>query len=201
MKKTTLLLAFLSMTALTLRADDPPPSADSTDSAAAHDGFPASRYEQLWSKSPFAVETPDQAVTESADYSLVGVAQLGNVTYASLIDKHSGSHILVSSDKALGGLSLASISKHSDGVYASLTNQGQPLVLKLESSPSPTGAPGTMPAGTVPSMQSIPMPGAETPQFATPPRVRFHRPLIHLPPRFPNQSVPGATGQPTPPGA
>jgi hypothetical protein len=208
------LILLLAAFAFVVRADDltPVPAAapaDSTataasgeDASAEHNGFPSTRYEQLWSKSPFSVETPDAVTTDSADYALVGVAQLGDVTYASLVDKHTNSHILVSSDKPLGNLSVTSVTKRSDGIYVSLTQSGSPLTLKLESAPA-TGAPpmpGAAPFGgpNQGAMPNIPMPGAQGQQYL-PPRVRIHRPLIHLPPRYPNQSVPGATGQPSPP--
>lgn len=214
MKRLMLLLAAF---AFVVRADDltPVPAAaapaDSTasnapaapgdDASAEHNGFPPTRYEQLWSKSPFAVETPDAVTTDSADYALVGVAQLGNVTYASLVDKHTNSHILVSSDKPLGNLSVTAVTKRSDGIYVSLTQSGSPLTLKLESAPATSApVPGATAFGgpTPTAMPNIPMPGAQNQQFL-PPRIRIHRPLIHLPPRYPNQSVSGATGQPTPP--
>jgi hypothetical protein len=142
------------------------------------------------------VETPDTTTTESADYALAGVAQLGDVIYASLVDKHTNDHILVSSDKPLGDLSVTSVSKRADGIYVSLTHGGEPLTLKLEgTTAAPGGSPGVANTSLMPN---IPMPGAQTQQFL-PPRIRVHRPLIHLPPRYPNESVPGATGQPAPP--
>ncbi len=88
-----------------LRAQDAAPaSAAASDSdPAAHTGYPPERYQELWSKSAFAVETPEEAgVTESAEYSLVGVAQLGDVTYASLIQKQNQAHLLVSQRQAVG---------------------------------------------------------------------------------------------------
>jgi len=203
MKRVILLLAVL---ALLVRADDltpVPAAATGDDASAAHDGFPPTRYEQLWSKSPFAVETPDETATDSADYALVGVAQLGDVTYASLVDKHTNDHLLISSDKPLGGLSITSLSKRPDGIYVSLTRNGEPMTLKLENAPASAGTgaaggfsgnPTTMPN----TMAPFTMPGSMNPQIV-PPRIRIRRPLIHLPPRFPNQSIPGATGQPVPP--
>ncbi len=201
----------ISSSALTLRAQDSttaPLTPPSDSDPAAHQGYQPERYEELWTKSPFAVETPDDAVaTDTADYSLVGVAQLGGVTYASLIQKQNGAHLFVSSDKPLGGLSLNSISNKPDGIYAMLTRDGQPLTLKLETAtagvPTAPGQPMGMaqpnmpggfnaPAPTVPGVttQNIPMPGAFNPATARP-MIRIRRPIIHVPPRVP--------GQPTPP--
>ena len=210
MKKRLLVLGATTFV-LTLRAQDitlappaPAPAATDDSDPAAHQGYTPDRYQDLWTKSPFAVETPDEAVTDTADYSLVGVAQLGDVTYASLIQKQNQAHLLVSSDKPLGGLTLNSVSNKSDGIYVSFTRDGQPLTLKLEAAPA--GAPQAsaepnMPAtfGTAPGMapaggQTIPMPGAFNPSTARP-LIRIRRPLIHVPPRF----QPTGSGQPTPP--
>jgi hypothetical protein len=189
---------------LALRAQDstlPPPA---TDDAAAHQGYPPIRYQDLWTKSPFAVETPDQGVTESADYALVGVAQLGDVTYASLIDKHSQNHLLVSSDKPLGSLTLNSVARKPDGVYATLTRNGEILTLKLEVATATGSMPSPNPmepnAAPMPAAnQNIPMPGSFDPAAARP-FIRIRRLPIHLPPRtYNDQSTGQAPGQPPPP--
>jgi hypothetical protein len=200
---------YLLPSILALRAQDaasptpPPAPASSTAGAAndsdpaAHQGYAPDRYSDLWTKSPFAVETPDTpTVTDSAEYSLVGVAQLGDVTYASLIQKQNQAHLLVSSDKPLGGLTLNSVSNKPDGVYVTFTEDGQPLTLKLEATPQSAGAnPGIDPnAGAFPPTggplgSNIPMPGSVTPDMNRP-VIHIRRPLIHLPSRF---------GQPNPP--
>jgi hypothetical protein len=189
----------LTASALTLRAQDATPAASDSDPAA-HQGYPPERYEDLWTKSPFAVETPDSPVaTDSAEYSMVGVAQLGDVTYVSLIEKQNGAHLLVSSDKPLGGITLNSVSNKQDGVYATFTRDGQPLTLKLEAAPAGTGAQAmpnmaNMPAVAMPQNggQNIPMPGSFNPSNARP-LIRIRRPLIHVPPRG------EPPGQPNPP--
>jgi hypothetical protein len=212
MKKLLLIFAAPAF-ALMLRAQDvtiapasPSPAAATDNDPAAHQGYPPDRYSDLWTKSPFAVETPDEVVTDSAEYSLVGVAQLGDVTYASLIEKQNQAHLLVSTGKPLGGLTLNSISNKSDGVYVMFTHDGQPLTLKLEAAPAgapqanamPGGVP--VPFGGVPNMgggQSIPMPGSFNPANARP-LIRIRRPTIHVPPRFPSDQT-APPGQPTPP--
>ena len=229
MKKPMLILA-ATIFAFALHAQDatptpapaaaPAPAASDDNDPAAHQGYAPPRYEDLWTKSPFAVETPDTQVTDTAEYSLVGVAQLGDVTYVSLVQKQSQAHLLVSSDKPLGDLTLNSVANKSDGIYANLTQNGQPLTLKLVETtpqagapPAPgmpamfnpnAGGPGMAPAGG----QNIPMPGTFNPSQARP-LIRIRRPIIHVPNRLPNPGgepapapAPGA-GQPNspPPGA
>ena len=223
------LVAFALLSILSLRAQDttggpaaPAPTATDDNDPAAHQGYEPPRYEDLWTKSPFAVETPDTQVTESADYSFVGVAQIRGVTFVSLVQKQNQAHLLITSDQPLGSLKLDSISNKPDGVYASFTQNGQPLTLKLETAQA-GGAPQANatppPGGNMPLLfnppgvpaaggQNIPMPGSFNPSTARP-LIRIRRPLIHVPGRGPGQggdappSPPPApaAGQPTPPPA
>jgi hypothetical protein len=172
-----ILAAVLALTAQSVRADDP---------AVPGAGFPASRYEVLWTKSPFAVATPE-AAADSPDYSLVLVAQIDGVSYASLIEKQNGEHFLISSDKSVRGLKLTSITRNpnSPDTYALVQKDGQTITLKLEQGPTVgAGMPSiNMPPGMV--TQQIQMPGAGNPmnEQNQPFRPRFRRALIHLPPQ------------------
>jgi hypothetical protein len=176
-------------------------------------GFPASRYQALWTKSPFAVATPEAAQETSPDYSLVGVLNLGGILYASVIERQNQEHYLISSDKPNRGLTLTSITRsHDDSdTYASMQKDGQTLTLKLEqappSAPLAGAAPGMLPGipGAAPGAitPNIPMPGAN-PTFPAPgsirPFPRIHRPTINLPPRnAPLQQQPPLQIHPPPP--
>lgn len=208
------LLALLVASALTLRADDTdamskplPPPAPVDEATVAHQGYPAERYKSLWTQSPFAVETPEDDATESADYALVGIAQIDGVSYASLIEKQNQNHLLISSDKPINGLTLNSITHKASGdTYATLTRDGQPLTLKLEALAANAALQGgggnfnapPMPGSMAPNSivtPNIPMPGAST-QSARP-LIRIRRPIIHVPPRTENGG--GPVGQPPPP--
>jgi len=184
------------------------------DATAAHQGYPPARYEELWTKSPFAVETPDNNVTQSAEYTLVGVAQLGSVAYASLIEKQNQDHILISSDKPLNGLALSAVTKKEDGTYATLSRNGEVITLKLESPPAGAGA---QPAAVPNAMANAPFNtqtgGANiyspSPYNSGRPPIRIHRPPVHIPGRIPvmggsqsgglpNGQPPGQPAPPTP---
>jgi hypothetical protein len=172
------LAAGLALTAQPVRADDP---------ALPGAGFPASRYAALWTKSPFAVATSEEAVDTSPDYMLVGFANVDGISYASLIDAHNQEHFLISTDKPIRGLTLNSITPGHDGsdTYASVLKDGQTITLRLEAPPAPASVAGVNmpPGGTTPQIampggaSSYPNPGSIRP-FA-----RFHRSLINLPPR------------------
>jgi hypothetical protein len=184
------LSAGLALIAQPGRADDPAvPSA----------GFSASRYEALWTKSPFAVATSD-AAQESPDYLLVGVANVNGISYASVIDAHNQEHFLISSDKPTRGLTLTSITRNHDDTYAAVQKDGQPITLKLEQVAAVPGAPPNTPMPGIMTPQ-ITMPGA-TPTFPTgsgrPFSARYHHPLIHLPPPPTPAQQQAAPAAPTP---
>lgn len=173
------LAALLLATVATARADGPdeapfPPA-----------GFPGDRYAALWTKSPFAIATPE-AASGSADYSLVGLAQFDGVSYASLVEKPSGEHFVLASDKPVRNLTLVSIAHRSDGPIATIRQNGEILTLRLETTaPPPTALPPMMqmpnaPPGSPPPFSNV---GGMGQQFNAPPPVRFHRRPIAVPPR------------------
>jgi len=167
-------------------------------------GFPASRYEALWTKSPFSVATSeDDSSVTSPDYMLVGVSNIDGISYASVVEKQNQEHFLISSDKPTRGMTVTSITRNHDNsdTFAVVQKDGQSLTLKLEQAPA--AQPGVAVAsGNVPGPQimspQIPMPGAVQPTNA-PFTIRFHRPLINLPPRPGQQSFqPVQVHQPPP---
>jgi hypothetical protein len=147
-------------------------------------GFSADRYATLWTKSPFAIATPE-AGAASQDFELVGLAQFDGVSYASLIDKQSNEHFVLSSDKPARNLTLVSISHSQGGATATIQRNGELLTLTQEEAPA--SAPG--PVGAMPTPQVL-APGAPLssvggvipPAYLVPPRARVHRPGIRVPP-------------------
>jgi hypothetical protein len=168
-------------------------------------GFPASRYTELWTKSPFAVATPDGASGPSSpDYTLVGIASFDGVSYASIIDKQSNEHFLLSSAQPARGLTLVSVTPGKDAASASadIRKDGEMLTLKLESAPAPNvaavmpnqGMPTTVPPG-------MPIPPGTPLGSQRPPSVYIHRPMrfIPMPPGVQTRSN-GNPVQPSAPG-
>lgn len=187
----TLLIGALAFPNRPARADGP---------AVPGDGFSASRYETLWTKSPFAVATPE-AVQGSPDYQLFGVARYDGVSYASLIESQTQQHFLLSTEKPVRGLTLISITPgHGQtGNQAVVQKDGQPITLQQDPSES---APVAMTGlNNAPAAQPLPAPGAGgvfTPGSPPPPRRRL--PLIRLPPN-PAVTVPPPSSPPPAPAA
>ena len=159
MKK--LLAALMIFSSLTIRAEQELPG----------EPFPASRYEPLWKSSPFAVATP--VAVESAEYSLVGAAQFDGVSYASLIEKQTQNHFVVTSATPAHGLTLVSLVHGGDSTFATLQKNGALLKLKLEA-----GAPPVIqPSSPSPAIMNNP------PSFfpRQPPPAHFHRRTVIVP--------------------
>ena len=99
-------------------------------------GYPASRYETLWMKSPFSVATSDTA-SQSPDFLLVGLANLDGVDYASLVNKKTNERYLLASGKPQNGLTLVSVTQGQDRdkTFAVVQNNGETLTLKLSAAP------------------------------------------------------------------
>jgi hypothetical protein len=202
MKMTVLIITLavgLVLTAQLVWADDP---------AVPGAGFPASRYEALWTKSPFAVATAEASQDTSPDYMLVGIAGPWNgVSYASVIEtKTPQEHFLISTDKATRGLTLTSITRSHDGsdTFAVVQKNGQSITLKLEQASATAAVPGAPPIGSIAmpggTTQQIPMPGANLPApGSVRPFIRYHHPLIHLPPPPSGQQQAITPAQPPPP--
>jgi hypothetical protein len=197
MKTTIFLLVTLISTIAVapLRADDP---------VVPSGGFPASRYEALWTKSPFAVATAE-ASPDSPDYSLVGVANIEGVFYASVIEIKSQEHFLLSSGKPSRGLTLTSITRSPNGLdsYAIVQKDGQTLTLKLEQAQIAVAGGPTLNLGGLPGNMTppLPMPGAG-PSYQNSGLIRFpvriRHPLIHMPPRPELQQQPPPPPVPAP---
>lgn len=139
------------------------------------DGFSASRYESLWTKSPFAVASPDGAAPETADYSLVGIARIDGVSYASLVEKQSQIHFLVSDNMPARGLTLVSVTRGTEdglGTFALIKKDDQLMTLKLDIASNPATA----------NLAAVP-PGVTVTQSASgAPVALFHRRAITVPP-------------------
>ena len=165
-------------------------------------GFPASRYETLWSKSPFAVASDEAVAAASPDYSLVGVAQIEGVSYVSVIDTHSNEHFVVTSDKPVRGITLVSVTRGqtTDATTALVQLGGQNLTLKMDPSlanPPPGTVPTVQPLPGVPQAGMVPPQAVptDTPGDQPPPFVRRHPHVIRIP------LPPGATQPPHPAGS
>ena len=167
-------------------------------------GFPGSRYEVLWTKSPFSVAS-SEAASSSPDYALKGIAQFDGIYYASLVEKQNNEHFLLSTDKPVRGLKLVSVTPGKDPLNTSavIDRNGQSITLKLEVTempPIPGGnTQSTLPPGAPPPEMA--MPGGSNPnvkpprpgEVQVPPPVISRPRLIHF-----NPPPTGIPGQPRP---
>ena len=170
----------------------PAPADTGTAAALPGLGFNGDRYTTLWTKSPFAIATPEAAAA-SQDYQLVGLAQFDGVSYASLIDKQTQEHFVLSSDKPVKSLTLISVAHSTEGGSAVIQRNGEILTLKQEGAPlaalgqppMPVNVQGAMPMSTFPTInRSVGgMPG----NYFNRPPVRFHHLPITVPPSPPPQ--------------
>lgn len=165
-------------------------------------GYVATRYEALWSKSPFSVASAEDGPT-SPDYSLVGIAQFDGVSYATVVNKQTQEHFLLSSDKPVKGFTLVSVTRGHDpsSTMAMLQKDGQSMTLKLDVTPV---APMPSMVNNFPGMNNngggiplppgvVPMPGNQ-PGNQPPMPYRRRERIIHIPPP-PGQAMPAQSGQ------
>lgn len=161
----------------------------SASSAVPGPAFDGGRYANLWTKSPFAVATPDASSATSADYQLVGLAQFDGISYASLIEKQSQEHFILASNKPVKDLKLVSVSRGPNGGSAVVMHNGESLILREEAAPLDAGSTAALrtiipPPGMMPSPN--PAVGGLVPANRLPPRARLHH-LIRVPPPPPSQ--------------
>jgi hypothetical protein len=150
-------------------------------------GFNGDRYNTLWTKSPFAIATPENSAA-SDDYRLVGLAEFDGVSYASLIVKQTQEHFILTSEKPERELQLVSVRPDANGGSVVIEHHGEQLVLHQETAPPANAA--TVPPPMAPPGPGVisnapfnPSVGGVIPSPYTPrPRVRFHRPPIVIPP-------------------
>jgi hypothetical protein len=154
------------------------------------EGFEGDRYSSLWTKSPFAIATPEAGAT-TQDYQLTGLAKFDGIAYASLINKQTQEHFLLTSAKPAQNLSLVSINHGRNGGSAVVLRNGEQITLQEENSspalsPGLPAMPGQLNPGFIPPGQSNPsVGGVMFPLSGSPPPVRMHRPPIAVPPPAP----------------
>ena len=173
MKKRLCLLIACASIAAPVRGES------TADTALPGAGFPEDRYTTLWTKSPFAIATPD--ASPSTDYQLVGLAQFDGVSYASLVDKQTQEHFVLTSEKPVRNLSLISISHGGPTSTAVIARAGERLILQEQNSSGTVAAPPPAPVADTPA-RVIPEPTFEQ---TLPARLRatIHRPAVVVPPR------------------
>jgi len=100
------------------------------------------RYEALWTKSPFSVATARRRLTRP---TIPGRRRThGRHSYVNVVDKQSGEHFIVTSDKPARGLTLVSVSRGQGAGDASAImkkDTGEAITSSLRNRPSPVAQP------------------------------------------------------------
>ncbi|MBX7158309.1 MAG: hypothetical protein K1X66_07990 [Verrucomicrobiae bacterium] len=99
-------------------------------------GFEVKRYESIWKRSPFTLESvvPELQKGFATDLSLVGTSVVGTNNYVMLLDKKTSDRFLVSETLNHKGISLVSIQRDDDPtkVSATLKKGAETSIIKFD---------------------------------------------------------------------
>ena len=163
--------------------------------------FPLSRYETLWERSPFQLESvapPVESAGLSQRYALTGLAAINGEPIAFLMERATQNRLMVKKDSEANGLSLVQVDVQQKYTDSSATvRQGSEIgVLRFDAT---AAAPMMPPAGMAQPPRMVP-PGVPPPGAV--PQQTARVPGIPTPPQIPGQAVPGqgVPGAPQVPG-
>jgi hypothetical protein len=150
--------------------------------------FPISRYEQLWERSPFQLESvapPVESAGLAQRFALTGIAEINGEPIAFVMERATQRRLMVRKDSTDGDVSLVQVDvqQNYNDSTATLRQGAEVGVVRFDASGA---APMAMPAPGMPqqrTMPGIPQPGM--PQVPPPTAVP---PMANVPP-----------GQPVPP--
>jgi len=131
-----------------------PADAPAADSVVA-EAFPLSRYEALWERSPFQLESaapPVESAGLSQRFALTGLAAINGEPIAFLMDRATQNRLMVRKDGSEGGVSLVQVDvqkKYTDST-ATVRQGSEVGVIRFDASVA--GAPPAMPAPVAPPM-------------------------------------------------
>lgn len=157
--------AAAAQAASTPAAEETPATTDADQSAAPGDApaesgvvagaFPLSRYETLWERSPFQLESvapPVESAGLSQRFALTGLAAINGEPIAFLMDRATQNRLMVRKDGSEGGVSLVQVDvqkKYTDST-ATVRQGAEVGVIRFDASAS--AAPPVMQAPVAPPM-------------------------------------------------
>jgi len=142
--------------------------------------FPVSRYEALWKRSPFQLESvapPVESAGLAQRYALTGLAEVGGEPIAFLMERATQQRMMVKKEGGEGGLSLVQVdvvADKSENSSATIRQGAEVGVVKFDAGPPPPMAPPAMPMAPSAMVPRPPQgfPGAEVPgQQPMPPQI------------------------------
>lgn len=177
--------------------------------------FPLSRYEDLWKKSPFQLESTAPPVADSAGlaqrYALTGIAEINGEPIAFVMERATQQRMMVRKEADAGGngLSLVQVDmsqKKYDDSTATLRQGAEVGVVKFDAGPgmsAPAMAQGMVPPQVQPGNPAMLVP-PQPPQVPGQPGqmagVPAPQAVPGVVPPVPGPGVPGNNGQVQPPG-
>ena len=144
--------------------------------------FPLARYEALWKRSPFQLESvapPVESAGLAQRYALTGLAEVGGEPIAFLMERSTQQRMMIKKGASEGGLTLVQVDVAADkyGNSTATIRQGAEVgVVKFDAGPSPMAVPG----------MAMPVP---------PPQMPPAKPAAQAPGVPPQGQVPGMAGQ------
>ena len=156
--------------------------------------FPLSRYEQLWERSPFQLESvapPVESAGLAQRFALTGIAEINGEPIAFVMERATQRRLMVRKDSTDGDVSLVQVDvqkKYNDST-ATLRQGAEVGVVRFDASAA--SAIGTPPPA-MPAMPTIPQPAAVPPMAAAPPGQQraVPQPAPGLVPPVPGPGVP-----------
>ena len=117
-------------------------------------GFEVKRYESLWKRSPFTLESvvPELQKGFAADLMLVGTFSIGSRNYVTVVNTKTSQRFLVSETLNSNGILLVSIEKNEDPtkVTATLKKGEETSIIKFDPA-ALKSLPSIKPSATIPS--------------------------------------------------
>lgn len=141
--------------------------------------FPISRYQELWERSPFQLESiapPVESAGLAQRYALTGIAEIGGEAIAFLMERATQQRLMVKKQEGEGGLSLVQVdviqSKYEDSAVT-VRQGGEVGVVKFDAGAAmpatAMGMPQPQPQAFIPGAPGAPpvpgMPAAQQPRF------------------------------------
>ena len=151
--------------------------------------FPVDRYEALWKRSPFQLESvapPVESAGLAQRYALTGLAEIGGEPIAFLMERATQQRMMVKKEGGESGLSLVQVdvvTEKSENSSATIRQGAEVGVLKFDAGPAPPMAPQPMMA---PAMPQAAAPMAPQPPQAIP---AAQIPGQPMPPQIPGQTA------------
>ncbi len=176
-------------------ASEPPAEPEAGDEGVVPPAFPLSRYQPLWERSPFQLESvapPVESAGLAQRFALTGIAEINREPIAFVMERATQKRIMVKKDEGENGVSLVQVDvqKNYNDSTVTLRQGAEVGVVRFDAAAAPPMA--VLPPGLPPQRMTPGMPPPGIPQVP-------QTPGIPTAARIPPGQV-AQPGQPLPPG-